>query len=139
LTAGSSQVQDFALLSTCVAFEDDVESGTNGWTAQAPWVRNNTSSGNPGFVWATPNYGDNLSKTLSRTVDLTATTGNSLRFDDRCDTESGYDFGRVEISVNGGGNWTELYKCSGRITWRSNRVVLPANTDNLADLRLRFR
>ena len=139
LPAGASQTHDFALLSTCVAFADDVESGTNGWTAQAPWVRTTSSSGNTSFVWATPGYGDGLSSSLSRTVDLSATTGNSLRFDDRCDTESGYDFGRVEISVNGGGNWTEIYKCSGRTSWQHNRIALPASTDNLANLRLRFR
>ena len=61
-----------------------------------------------------------------------------LRFDDRCDTEAGYDFGNVEISVNGG-SWISLGQCSGRTTWQANRIVLPASTDNVADVRLRFR
>ncbi len=139
LSAGAAQVRDFSLLNTCKAFDDNVESGTNGWTAQSPWVRNNTTSGNASFVWATPNYGANLNKSLSRSLDLTGYAENVLRFDDRCDTEATYDFGYVEISVNGGANWTSLYQCSGRTTWQSNRIALPASTDNLADLRLRFR
>lgn len=139
LTAGANQMRDIALLSTCVAFDDPVESGVNGWTAQSPWVRNNTSSGNASFVWATPNYGNYLNSSLSRTFDLSGYSENVLRFDDRCDTESGYDFGNVEISVNAGANWSSLYQCSGRASWQSNHVVLPASTDNLGDLRLRFR
>ena len=139
LSGGASAVRDFALLNTCMAFDDNVESGANGWTAQSPWVRNNTTSGNASFVWATPNYGSNLNNSLSRSLDLTGFAENVLRFDDRCDTEATYDFGYVEISVDGGANWTSLYQCSGRTTWQSNRIALPASTDNLADLRLRFR
>ena len=114
-------------------------SGNSGWTAQTPWTRVNGATGNSSYVWATPNYGDNLSASLSRTLDLSGYSGSTLSFDDRCDTEATYDFGRVEISVNGGGNWTTLYQCDGRTTWQHNRIALPASTDNLADLRLRFR
>ncbi len=137
LTGGTTQTRNISLLN-CAVFVDDVESGTNGWTSQSPWVRNNTT-GNATTVWATPNYGNNLDRSLSRAIDLSGSSDNSLTFDDRCNTESGYDFGRVEISVNGGGNWTTLSQCSGRTNWQANRIVLPASTNNLADVRLRFR
>ena len=86
-----------------------------------------------------PGYGNNLNRSLTRSFDLSGYSGSVLRFDDRCDTEANWDFGNVEISVNGGGNWIPLGQCSGRTTWQANRIVLPASTDNLADLRLRFR
>ena len=139
LTGGQTQVRNIALYSSCAVFVDDVESGANGWTAASPWVRSSSVGGNAGFAWATPNYGNNQSSSLSRTLDLTGYAESSLSFDDRCDTESGYDFGRVEISVNAGGSWTSLYQCSGRTSWQHNRLTLPASTDNLAGLRLRFR
>ncbi len=139
LIGGLSKTQNVALLHSCTAFTDDIESGTNGWTAQSPWVRNNTTAGNSTNVWATPSYGNNLGSSLSRSIDLTGYAGSTLSFDDRCDTESGYDFGQVEISVNSGASWTTLYQCSGRTSWQANHVALPASTDNLGDLRLRFR
>ena len=139
LSAGATQTRDIVLFSACNILDDDVEPGNSGWTAQTPWTRVNGATGNSSYVWATPNYGDNLSASLSRTLDLSGYSGSTLSFDDRCDTEATYDFGRVEISVNGGGNWTTLYQCDGRTTWQHNRIALPASTDNLADLRLRFR
>ena len=139
LIGGLSKMQNVALLHSCTVFSDDVESGTNGWTAQSPWVRTTTTAGNATTVWATPGYGNSLDRSLSRSIGLTGFADSTLSFDDRCDTESGYDFGQVEISINGGSNWTTLYQCSGRTSWQSNHVALPGSTDNLADLRLRFR
>lgn len=139
LTGGSTTTRNVALFHACTVFADDVESGSNGWTPQSPWVRNNTTTGNATYVWAIPNYANNLNRSLTRSIDLSGTSGNTLSFDDRCDTEFAYDYGRVEISVNGGSNWTTLSQCSGRPSWQTNRVALPASTDNLADVRLRFR
>ncbi len=139
LTGGATQTRDIALYRSCAVFADDVESGTNGWTVQSPWVRNTTTTGNSTNVWVTPNYGNNLSSSLSRAINLSGYSGSALSFDDRCATEAGYDYGNVEVSVNGGANWTSLYSCNGRTTWQNNRLTLPADTDNLADVRIRFR
>ncbi len=138
LIGGNTQTRDVALFHSCTVFADDVESGSNGWTSESPWQRT-TTTGNASMVWATPNYGDSLNASLSRSIDLSGYAGSSLSFDDRCDTESGYDFGNVEVSVNAGGTWSTLSQCSGRTSWQTNRVALPASTDNLADVRLRFR
>lgn len=139
LSGGSTTTRDIALLHACTVFSDDIESGSNGWTSQSPWVRTNSVSGNSSTVWATPNYGNNLSRSLARTLDLSGYAGSTLAFDDRCDTESGYDFGRVEVSVDGGNQWTSLYQCSGQTSWQAHRLALPTATDNVPDLRLRFR
>ena len=139
LIAGAVQMKDIALLHSCALLNDDVESGNSGWTVQSPWTLSNSVPGNSGFAWLTAQYGNNVNSSLSRSVDTTGYSNSVLQFDDRCDTESGYDYGRVEVSVNGGSNWSTLYQCSGRTNWQNNRVALPASTDNLADLRLRFR
>jgi hypothetical protein len=139
LTAGGVVTRNIALLRACTLLDDDVETGNSGWTAQSPWVRTNAVPGNAGFVWATPQYQNNLNSSLARSIDTTGYSESILQFDDRCDTEAGYDFGRVEVSINAGANWTTLYQCSGRTTWQGNRIALPASTENLADLRLRFR
>jgi carboxypeptidase T len=139
LVAGTTQTRNIALLSACTVFGDDVEAGSNGWTAQSPWVRSNSVSDHSGYAWATPNYGNNLNSSLTRSINFSGSSGSSLDFDDRCDTEANYDYGRVEVSVNAGVNWTTLYQCSGRATWQHNRIALPASTNNVADVRLRFR
>jgi hypothetical protein len=139
LTAGATQTRNIALFSACSVLDDDVEAGNSGWTVQAPWMRIDSVTGNLSYVWGMTSYSDNINASLSRTLDLSGYSESTLRFDDRCDTESGYDFGNVEISVNGGSNWTLLYQCSGRSTWQNNRIALPASTDNVVDLRLRLR
>ncbi len=139
LVGGATAVRDIVLFSACDVFVDDVEAGNSGWTVQSPWARINTVSGNTSYVWGMTSYANNANASLSRSLNLSGYSGSSLSFDDRCDTESGYDFGNVEVSVNGGASWSTLYTCSGRTTWQSNRVSLPASADNLADLRLRFR
>jgi carboxypeptidase T len=139
LIGGATQTRNIALFSACELFFDDIESGSSGWTVQSPWVRSGSVTGNTSQVWVTQNYPDNANASLSRSLDLSGYAGSTLSFDDRCDTESGYDYGRVEVSVNGGGTWTSLYQCSGRTTWQNNRIALPASTDNVSDMRLRFR
>ena len=65
LAAGGSVAHDFALYPDCTVFEDDVENGNAGWTAQSPWVIASSVPGNATHVWNTPNYGDNLSSSLT--------------------------------------------------------------------------
>ncbi|MGE0208273.1 MAG: hypothetical protein AB7S42_03925, partial [Lysobacteraceae bacterium] len=71
-------------------------------------------------------------------LDLSGYADAVLEFEDRCATEANYDVGRVEYSSNGGGSWTEVYSCSGRTAWQSNRIELPAAAGGSA-FRLRFR
>ncbi|HET9034333.1 MAG TPA: M14 family zinc carboxypeptidase [Dokdonella sp.] len=138
LTGANTTTRDIALFHACTVFADDVESGSNGWSSQPPWVRSQAATGNSSYVWATPNYGNDLDSSLLRTIDLTGYADSTLAFDDRCDTERNWDFGHVEYSVNNG-SWTSLYQCSGRTSWQHNRIDLPSNTDNVGNLRLRFR
>lgn len=140
LAAGGSVSHDFALYPNCTLFSDDVESGNAGWTTQTPWVIASNVSGNTTHVWNTPNYAANLNSSLtSASLDFTGYSELALDFDDRCATESGYDYGYVEYSINGSTTWQPLYSCNGQTTWQSHHVDLPANANNASAFKLRFR
>lgn len=140
LAAGATVTHDFALYPSCALIDDDVESGNQGWTVQSPWVIQNNIGGNASHVWNTPSYGNNLNSSLtSASLNLLGYAELALEFDDRCDTESGYDYGHVEFSSNGGSTWTQLYECNGQTSWQSHRLDLPADANNAAAFKLRFR
>ncbi|GAA3769702.1 immune inhibitor A domain-containing protein [Streptomyces phyllanthi] len=52
--------------------------------------------------------GDNLSQTLTRSVDLTGKSSASLALDGWWDIEAGYDYLYTEVSTDGGANWTAI-------------------------------
>ena len=141
LSGATTTTRDFSLLPTCTIFSDDVESVNTRWTAQSPWVIASNVTGNATHVWDTPNYADNLDSSLTSTnpYDLTGYSDIAIDFDDRCDTENGYDYGHVEFSADGGTNWTGVYSCSGQSNWQSHHIDLPAPANGTAALKLRFR
>jgi hypothetical protein len=141
LAGGQSVVKNFRMLPVCTLLTDDVEQNNATWTAQSPWAIVSNVPNNATRVWNTPSYGSNLSRslTLASPVDLSGYAQLALEFDDRCATEANYDFGRVEYSTTHGLSWNDLYSCSGRTTWQSNRLELPANVGGSGTLLLRFR
>ncbi len=52
--------------------------------------------------------GDNLSNTLTRSVDLTGKSSATLNFKGWYDIEANYDYLYTEVSTDGGENWTAL-------------------------------
>ncbi|HEY0231891.1 MAG TPA: hypothetical protein VGC55_11615, partial [Dokdonella sp.] len=140
LTGTQTSTRDFQLLPNCTLLSDDVESGNTLWTAQSPWVIANNVGGHATHAWNTPNYADNLSSslTLTNARDLTGYSDIAVDFNDRCDTENGYDHGYVEYSTDGS-NWTNAYSCTGQSTWQSHHVDLPADANGSATFKLRFR
>lgn len=141
LSGGQSITRDFQLLPTCTLFTDDVENGGDAWSAQSPWTIATNVSGNTTHVWNTPNYGNNLDRSLTSvaTYDLTGYADIAIDFDDRCATESGYDYGYAEFSTDGGSTWDVAYSCTGQTSWQSHHVVLPASADGSSTFKLRFR
>lgn len=141
LPGAQQVVRNLSMLSVCERFHDDVEQGGANWSAATPWTIGTGIGGHAGKAWHTPSYPNNAnaSLTLASSLDLTGYADAVLEFEDRCATEAGYDYGIVEVSSNGGGSWTEVYRCDGRTTWQANRIALPAAVDGSAAFRLRFR
>lgn len=140
LPGGGVLTQDFQMFSSCTVLFDDVENGNQYWTAQAPWVIVNNVPGNTTHVWDTPNYNNNINSSLtSLALTVAGYSDFTLDFDDRCDTESGFDFGNAEFSINNSATWTSLYSCSGQTTWQSHHIDLPASANGAATIKLRFR
>jgi hypothetical protein len=101
---------------------EGAESGASGWTVTTNvtgnnWVvsTNGRRTGSNGFRTANnATYVDNLDQSIiSPAFSLAGRTSASLTYYFKHDTESSYDFFRVEISTNGGSTWTSLSSTSG--------------------------
>jgi carboxypeptidase T len=136
--------QDLALLPMCPILEDNVEAGTQGWTAQGPWAITAESAHSPSHSWTDSpgsSYSNNRNVSLtSPTVDLSGYEGISLSYWHTYDLETGYDQGLVEYSIDGGSTWVEAasYTGYGHTTWSRDAVFLPA-LDGQPNARIRFR
>lgn len=140
---GSSQVhvEEFALTPIVTFFADDVERGNTGWTAQTPWAITTEAAHSPTHSWTDSpgtNYGNYADTSLTSPVlDLSAAHGVELVYAQRYETESGWDFCRVEIST--GGAWSEVARFSGNATtWQTVTLPLP-QLEGVATARFRFR
>ena len=136
--------QDFYLSPICEIFADDVESGNQGWTPEGQWAITTESSHSPSHSWTDSpgdNYGNNWNYSLiSPIFDLSDYIGVALDFWHIYDLEDGYDYGYLEISTNGGGNWTQVASYNGedQTTWMHEGVAL-AQLDDQSNARIRFR
>ncbi len=141
-TAGQNVVQDVQLEPYCDVFFDDVESGAGNWQADNPWAIVAQTGGSPSHSWTdspTGNYANNLNISLtSGLLDLSGATDPKLSFMHQCDTESGYDFGYIEASADGGVTWQTLYQCDNQSAWQ-NQVIDLAAYAGQPDVRIRFR
>lgn len=140
--AGKDQVLDFALLPECTLLSSDAESGEpEGWTFTFPWGLTQNQAFSPSHAFADSPSGDysNGSNTalLLPEQDLSEISSPRLRFASWCDTESGFDFGRLEYRI-GAGSWNEAWRCSGQPGWQNIEVDL-AELGGQAAVQLRFR
>lgn len=136
VTQQTIQLQPF-----CTIFSDDMESGNNGWQADAPWAITTERSSSPAHAWSdSPNgdYGNNVDTSLtSQMINIQGAGALSLSFQHYCDTEAGFDRGHVEVNYDNS-TWQEVLRCDGQPQWQSESLTLqpPANAQQL---QLRFR
>ncbi len=135
--------QDFSLSPVCPAFADDIESGNSGWTAQQPWAITTEAAHSPTHSWTeSPGgaYGNNRNTMLvSPLLDLSDYHSLTLSYWQICDTESGYDYCRVEVSSNGGSSWSEVATFDGpSAQWEPVSLPVPM-LDGQPTARIRFR
>jgi hypothetical protein len=142
--AGGSTPLDFELQPFEAVFADDVESGNIGWTVEGLWAITSEASASPTHSWTDSpggDYGDDWDYSLTSSVlDLTDASGVVLEFDHIYDLETGYDYGHLEVSTNGGSTWSTVATFNGVQTssWVTEEIDLPA-LDNVANARIRFR
>lgn len=144
VTSGAHLRQDFSLYPICNIFTDNVESGNKGWTAQGNWAITAESSHSPTRSWTdSPGgvYGNNWNYSLTSPLfDLSGYSGVTLNFWHTYVLETGYDYGYLEYSTNGGSSWSTQISYNGedQTTWRQEAVSLPA-VDGRPNVRFRFR
>ncbi|MCI0518989.1 MAG: carboxypeptidase regulatory-like domain-containing protein [Chloroflexi bacterium] len=137
-----------------MAYFETFEAGDGGYTVDgvnASWAWGEPTSG-PGAAhsganaWATNlagNYNDNEYGDLtSPPIDLSAFTGQELILSwwQWLQTESGYDYARVEVSNDGGASWTTYWgPVSGNIdlAWARQSILLNASYA-VSGFRVRF-
>jgi carboxypeptidase T len=135
---------NFALPPWITLLADDVEGGNVGWTAQSPWAITAEASFSPTHSWTDSpggNYANNANKSLTAPpLDCTGLAGVRLSFRQIYDLEAGFDFGRVEVSTDGGGSWSPVTLYTGTHTgsWEAVELPLPM-LDGVAAGRVRFR
>jgi hypothetical protein len=141
LATTTSYTQDVELLPICALFSDDASGGLTNFNAQSPWGIGTTQFVSaPAAFTDSPagNYAANANTALSLVpLDLREVGNVRLKFQSRCDTESGFDRGRVEISTNGS-QWSELWSCSGDSAWSTVDLDL-GQLDDSATAYIRFR
>jgi hypothetical protein len=122
-------------------FEDNMESSSSGWTPDSPWTRTTLSSRSPSHSWTDSpgrEYSNNANVSLTTvSIDVPELTAPEVRFQG-CYALEANDYGRVEISVNGGA-WTRLLTYTdGTQRWNSERAKLDSNAV-VTSLKARFR
>ncbi|MEZ4385979.1 MAG: M14 family zinc carboxypeptidase [Candidatus Krumholzibacteriia bacterium] len=118
-------------------FFDDFSAGTGNWTfSGGPWGLTGTAHSAPNALTDSPSgdYDDNLSATATINGEFLA---SELSFWHRYDIEQGYDYGRVQVSANGGA-WQTVTSFTGTHTaWQQVNLDLTPYA-NGGPVRVRF-
>ncbi|MBT8764221.1 hypothetical protein KFV02_09780, partial [Desulfohalobiaceae bacterium Ax17] len=133
---------DSLKLNKQVLFSDDMENGNGSWAADDPWGQVTSRSHSSNTSWTdspNANYSNSVHKALTLELDLSNTAVASMTFWHTFALENGYDFGYIEISKDGGANWTLLKSYTGyQNDWAKQTVSLNSYA-GLSNLLLRFR
>ncbi len=127
-------------------FFDDFESGLGNWLPSGSWGLTTARYASPSHA-ATDSpgayYTNNTSAALALalSLDLTGTTRPALSFRHAYALETGYDFGYVEASLDGGSTWLAppLAICTGNLGAMTREQFDLSAYAGAANLSLRFR
>jgi carboxypeptidase T len=96
---------------------DDLESGDGNWTVTGSWSLSSEDAHSGSYCLTDSpgaTYGDEQSTTATLGGSFLATR---ISFWQKYSIEEGYDYGRLQVAVDGGA-WTNLYGCTGlQSTW----------------------
>jgi hypothetical protein len=127
-------------------FSDNMEMGPSNWTTGGTgnrWAITQEQAHSPTHAWSdspSGDYNNNANAWLrSPVLDLSGKTGVSLSFWHQYALETGFDFGYVEYSLNGGTGWEPAVSSySGQAGWTQETLALPA-LDSQPNVAFRFR
>ncbi|MCX7866051.1 MAG: immune inhibitor A, partial [Limisphaera sp.] len=127
-------------------FSDSFESGLGQWNTEGPWGLTSTRFASPTHA-VTDSPGafytnrTDAALTLAGSLDLTSAVRPALGFLHQHALEPGYDFGRVEISTDGGVTWvaTPLGAYTGHLSTMTREQIDLTPFAGLSNVRLRFR
>ncbi|HHL31459.1 MAG TPA: hypothetical protein ENJ41_02660 [Oceanospirillales bacterium] len=133
--------QNIQLEPFCSIVEDDVENGNGMWTSTSNWAISTEKSSSPTHAWSdspNANYGNNTNTSItSNDISIVGADSLQISFNHWCETESGFDFGHVEINFDNS-LWQEILSCSGASSWKHEALTV-AIPNNAKQLKLRFR
>ncbi len=141
---GSNEVSATTLLGISdqgYPMSDDMESGDN-WANSFPWqlTAEDAHSGTHAFSDSPGgNYENNIDRSLMTVVDLSRANRPLLSFWHRYSFETYHDFGWVEVSSDGGSNWTRLFFVTGASygEWLKEEIDLSEYAGS--EILIRFR
>ncbi len=154
----SMQFDKLLKTSSTTFFYDDMESGTNGWSAVSPsdpaaWHQTTLDANSPTHSWwpgieAQGNYATGArvyEQLISPAINLSGATGNvTLLFTENYFTERGFDFCMVDATTDGGATWTHLRGGYGESPsgdtygWKVSTLDLTAYANQTINLRFVF-
>jgi hypothetical protein len=141
VTLGADTPLDISLEPYCTLFADDASGGLGQFTSSSGWgVSSQRATSPPQSFTDSPsgNYGNGVNSSLSSVpLDLRDSADLRLSFQSWCDTETGYDYGRLEVSTDGV-VWNQLWSCSGEAAWKAVEVPLPSLA-GASQAQIRFR
>jgi hypothetical protein len=107
------------------------------WSYESPWVRRNDRAYDGAYSFGTGTYPNNMNASLYMPAFI-ATGQCTLSFYDWVDLEANYDYGYIEVSINGG-SWTQLgdRRNGGIQNWQRVERVVSANPGDT--IKIRFR
>lgn len=123
-----------------LVLEDDVETGSL-WDSASPWQVVTDTTGN--HYWSTGSnpLGSSLSSSLAlkNPLDLRFVGQAVLTWKQLFDLETGFDFGYVEVSVDGGNTWSTVYSITGssQRVWQKGAVDLTPYVGRSLEIRFR--
>lgn len=154
----SMQFNKLFKTSSSTFFYDDMESGTNGWSAVAPsdpaaWHQTTRDANSPTHSWwpGVEELGNYVTgarvyeQLISPAIDLSGATGNvTLLFTENYFTERGFDFCMVDATTDGGTTWTHLRGGYGESPsgdtygWKVSTLDLTGYANQTINLRFVF-
>ena len=139
----ASLERDFRLPPLLTFFDDDVEGGNLGWTADSPWAITTEAASSGSSSWTDSPGGSNSNSVdaslTSPSFDFSNHVGVVVSFQLEYDLTPALHIGYVEVSTDGGGTWEVIEAFTGPSEpWHPRSLPLPT-LDGAADARVRFR